>query len=68
MRTDLIVEYVSRLSCALGGNGHCLHIRAGGGTMWTKFWQNYFLGKGFAKTSAHLFLNSEVANGKGGVW
>ena len=37
--------------------------RAGGGTMRTKFWQNYFLGKGFAKTSAHLFLNSEVANG-----
>ena len=33
----------------------------------TKFWQNYFLGKGFAKTSAHLFLNC-VANGKGGVW
>jgi hypothetical protein len=42
--------------------------RAGGGTMRTKFWQNYFLGKGFAKTSAHLFLNSDVANGKGGVW
>src|SRR3989338_11699339 len=42
--------------------------RAGGGTMQTKFWQNYFLGKGFAKTSADLFLNSEVANGKGGVW
>jgi len=43
--------------------------RAGGGTMWTKFWQNYFLGrKGFAKTSADLFLNSDVANGKGGVW
>jgi hypothetical protein len=42
--------------------------RAGGGTMRTKFWQNYFLGKGFAKTSADLFLNSEVANGKGGVW
>ena len=39
-----------------------------GGTMRTKFWQNYFLGKGFAKTSAHLFLNSDVANGKGGVW
>ena len=34
----------------------------------TKFWQNYFLGKGFAKTSADLFLNLEVANGKGGVW
>ena len=43
-------------------------IRAGGGTMRTKFWQNYFLGKGFAKTSTHLFLNSDVANGKGGVW
>ena len=43
-------------------------IRAGGGTMRTKFWQNYFLGKGFAKTSADLFLNSDVANGKGGVW
>ena len=44
-------------------------IRAGGGTMRTKFWQNYFLGrKGFCKTSAHLFLNSDVANGKGGVW
>ena len=36
--------------------------------MRTKFWQNYYLGKGFAKTSAHLFLNSDVANGKGGVW
>jgi len=36
---------------------------------WTKFWQSYFLGrKGFAKTSAHLFLNLDVANGKGGVW
>jgi len=35
---------------------------------WTKFWQDYFLGKGFAKTSAHLFLNLDVANGKGGVW
>jgi len=32
------------------------------------FGKNYFLGKGFAKTSAHLFLNSDVANGKGGVW
>jgi len=40
-------------------------IRTGGGTMRTKFWQNYFLGrKGFAKTSAHL--NLDVANGKGG--
>jgi N-acetyl-anhydromuramyl-L-alanine amidase AmpD len=30
---------------------------------------HYILGeKGFAKTSAHLFLNSDVANGKGGVW
>jgi len=38
-------------------------------TLRTKFWQNYFLGrKGFAKTLAHLFLNSDVANGKGGVW
>ncbi|OGH51545.1 MAG: hypothetical protein A3H17_03285 [Candidatus Levybacteria bacterium RIFCSPLOWO2_12_FULL_37_14] len=43
-------------------------IQAGGGTMRTKFWQNYFLGKGFAKTSADLFLNLDVANGKGGVW
>jgi len=44
-------------------------IRAGGGaSMRTKFWQNYFLGrKGFAKTSAHLFLNLDVANGKGGM-
>jgi len=42
--------------------------RAGGGTMRTKFWQNYFLGNGFAKTSADSFLNSDVANGKGGVW
>jgi len=42
--------------------------RAGGGTMRTKFWQNYFLGIGFAKTSADSFLNSDVANGKGGVW
>jgi hypothetical protein len=49
--------------------GFCLpSIQAGGGTMRTKFWQNYFLGKGFAKTSADLFLNSDVANGKGGVW
>jgi len=31
----------------------------------TKFWQNYFLGKGFAKTSADLFLNSDVASGGG---
>ena len=38
------------------------------GLMQTKFWQNYFFGEGFCKTSAHLFLNSEVANGKGGVW
>ncbi len=44
------------------GLGQC------GGTMRTKFCKNYFLGKGFYKTSAHLFLNSEVANGKGGVW
>ena len=44
------------------GLGQC------GGTIRTKFWQNYFLGKGFAKTSAHLFLNLDVANGKGGVW
>jgi hypothetical protein len=37
--------------------------------MRTKFWQNYFLGrKGFANTSADLFLNLDVANGKGGVW
>jgi len=43
-------------------NETCSELR-----MRTKFWQNYFLGKGFAKTSAHLFLNSEVANGKGGV-
>src|SRR3989338_27814 len=43
-------------------------IRAGGGTMRTKFWQNYFLGKGFAKTSADWFLNLDVANGKGGGW
>jgi DNA-binding XRE family transcriptional regulator len=42
--------------------------RAGGGTMRTKFCKNYFLGKGFCKTSAHLFLNLDVANGKGGVW
>jgi len=42
--------------------------RSGGGTMRTKFWQSNFLGKGFAKTSADLFLNSDVANGKGGVW
>ena len=34
----------------------------------TKFWQNYFLGKEFAKTSTDLFLNSNVANGKGEVW
>ena len=36
--------------------------------MRTKFWQSYFGGKGFAKTSADLFLNLDVANGKGGVW
>ena len=36
--------------------------------MRTKFWQSNFLGKGFAKTSTHLFLNSDVANGGGGVW
>ena len=39
--------------------------RAGGGTTRTKFCKNYFLGKGFCKTSAHLFLNLDVANGKG---
>jgi len=39
--------------------------RAGGGTMRTKFCKSYFLGKGFCKTSAHLFLNLDVANGKG---
>ncbi|PIR86833.1 MAG: hypothetical protein COU11_03175, partial [Candidatus Harrisonbacteria bacterium CG10_big_fil_rev_8_21_14_0_10_49_15] len=49
--------------------GFCLpSIQAGGGTMRPKFWQSYFLGKGFAKTSADLFLNSDVSNGKGGVW
>ena len=43
--------------------------QCGGASMRTKFWQNYFLGKGFAKTSADsFFLNSDVANGKGGVW
>src|SRR3989338_5904648 len=31
-------------------------------------YKKYFLGKGFAKTSADLFLNLDVANGKGGVW
>ena len=31
-------------------------IRAGGGTMRTKFWQNYFLGIGFRKTETNLFL------------
>jgi len=39
-----------------------------GASIRTKFWQNYFLGKGFAKTSADSFLNLDVANGKGGVW
>jgi len=34
----------------------------------TKICFAYFLGKGFAKTSTDLFLNSDVANGKGGVW
>jgi len=44
-------------------------IQAGGGTMRTKFWQNYFLGrKGFAKTSAHSPKENSGANGKGGVW
>ncbi len=38
------------------------------GEMRTRFCQNYFLGKGFGKTSADSFLNSDVANGKGGVW
>src|SRR3989344_900835 len=42
--------------------------RAGSGTMRTKFCKNYFLGNEFAKTSADLFLNSDVANGKGEVW
>ncbi|PIV86298.1 MAG: hypothetical protein COW50_02260 [Candidatus Moranbacteria bacterium CG17_big_fil_post_rev_8_21_14_2_50_41_107] len=36
--------------------------------MRTKFWQNYFLGKGFAETSAHLFLNLDIASGGGEVW
>ena len=38
--------------------------RAGGGTIQTKFCKNYFLGEGFCKTSAYLFLNSDVANEK----
>ena len=39
------------------------------GTMRTKFCGNYFLGKGFRKTSADsFFLNSDVASGGGGVW
>jgi len=42
--------------------------RVGGETMRMKFWQNYFLGKGFAKTSAHSFLNSDFTSGEGGVW
>ena len=37
-------------------------IRADGGTMRTKFWQNYFFGKGFAKTSA------EFSRPQKGVW
>jgi len=51
-------------------SGFCTpSIRAArGASMRTKFWQNYFLGKGFAKNLAHLFLNSYVANGKGKVW
>ena len=45
--------------------GFCLpSIQAGGGTMRTKFCQNFFLWKGFAKTSTDSFLNSDVANGK----
>ncbi len=38
------------------------------GLMRTRFCQNYFPGKGFGKTSADSFLNSEVASGGGGVW
>ncbi|OIQ04550.1 MAG: hypothetical protein AUK58_00055 [Candidatus Moranbacteria bacterium CG2_30_41_165] len=50
-------------------SGFCLpSIRAGGGTMRTKFCGNNFLGKGFRKTSADsFFLNSDVASGGGGV-
>ena len=49
--------------------GFCLpSIQAGGGTMRTKFWQILSPKNSFAKTSADLFLNSDVANGKGGVW
>ena len=36
--------------------------------MRTKFWQILSPKNSFAKTSADLFLNSDVANGKGGVW
>jgi hypothetical protein len=36
--------------------------------MRTRFCENYFLGKGFGKTSADFCLNSDVASGGGGVW
>src|SRR3989344_5633192 len=36
--------------------------------VWRGFNADYFLGKGFRKTSADLFLNLDVANGKGGDW
>jgi len=37
--------------------------------MRTKFCRGNFLGTGLRKTSADLiFLNLDVANGKGGVW
>src|SRR3989344_7729233 len=50
-------------------SGFCLpSIQAGGGTMRTKFCQNYFLGKGFGKTLGYSFVNLDVANVKGGVW
>jgi hypothetical protein len=63
---DFLFDF--RYGGGVARDGFLLERRNWRASMWTKFWQNYFLGKGFAKTSAHLFLNSDVANGKGGVW
>jgi len=44
------------------------HPPSTAGLIRTKFCQSYFLGEGFGKTLTHLFLNSDVASGGGGVW
>ena len=65
-RIEEALLYSSKGHFSFWGSALQVFGQCGGASMRTKFWQNYFLGrKGFAKTSADLFLNSDVANGKG---